>query len=73
LYANYTTICRECKDLKTLRYFNIIEIVKDEAEGGYVLLIPDLKGCLTCADKLDKGIEMLEDAKKQTSPAKVSS
>ena len=55
--------------MKNLEYYmNLnykIEIVKDEAEGGYVLLIPDLKGCLTCADKLDIGIEMLEDAKKQ--------
>jgi len=55
--------------VKNLEYYmNLnykIEIVKDEAEGGYVLLIPDLKGCLTCADKLDIGIEMLEDAKKQ--------
>jgi len=42
-----------------------IEIVKDEAEGGYVLSIPELKGCLTCADNLEKGMEMLEDAKKQ--------
>lgn len=42
-----------------------IEVVKDETEGGYVLSIPELKGCLTCADQLEKGIEMLEDAKKQ--------
>ncbi len=55
--------------MKNLEYYmNLnykIEIVKDEAEGGYVLSIPDLKGCLTCADKLNKGMEMLEDAKKQ--------
>lgn len=55
--------------MKNLEYYmNLnykIEIVKDEAEGGYVLAIPDLKGCLTCADKLDQGIKMLEDAKKQ--------
>jgi len=30
-----------------------------------VLSIPELKGCLTCADNLEKGMEMLEDAKKQ--------
>lgn len=42
-----------------------VEIVKDEAEGGYVLSIPDLKGCLTCADRLEQGMEMLEDAKEQ--------
>ena len=42
-----------------------IEVVRDKTEGGYVLSIPELKGCITCADKLDKGMEMLEDAKKQ--------
>jgi len=49
-------------------YLNLnykIEIIKDEAEGGYVLSIPDLKGRLTCAATLDQGIEMLEDAKRQ--------
>ncbi|MDD3851900.1 MAG: toxin-antitoxin system HicB family antitoxin [Bacillota bacterium] len=42
-----------------------IEIVKDEIEGGYVFSVPELKGCITCAESLEKGIEMLEDAKKQ--------
>lgn len=42
-----------------------IEIVKDDAEGGYALSIPELRGCVTCADTLEKGMEMLEDAKKQ--------
>jgi len=55
--------------VKSLEYYmNLnykIEIIKDEAEGGYVLLIPELKGCMTCADKLDRGMAMLEDAKKQ--------
>lgn len=55
--------------MKSLEYYmNLnykIEIIKDEAEGGYVLLIPELKGCMTCADKLDRGMAMLEDAKKQ--------
>lgn len=42
-----------------------IEIIRDEAEGGYVLSIPQLKGCITCADNLEEGILMLEDAKRQ--------
>jgi len=42
-----------------------IEVVRDETEGGYVFSIPELKGCLTCSDQLDKGMKMLEDAKKQ--------
>lgn len=54
------------KDLEYYMQLNYrIEIMKDEIEGGYVLSIPELKGCLTCADQLEKGIEMLEDAKKQ--------
>ena len=54
------------KDLKYYIGLNYkIEIIKDETEGGYVLSVPDLKGCLTCTDNLEKGIEMLEDAKKQ--------
>ena len=55
--------------MKSLEYYMDlnykIEIVRDKTDGGYVLSIPELKGCLTCADQLDKGIEMLEDAKKQ--------
>ncbi|MDO8685606.1 MAG: toxin-antitoxin system HicB family antitoxin [Clostridiales bacterium] len=55
--------------MKNLEYYMglnyKIEIVKDETEGGYVLSIPELKGCLTCADQLVKGLEMLDDAKKQ--------
>lgn len=54
------------KDLQYYMGLNYkIEIVKDETEGGYVLSIPELKGCLTCADSLEKGMEMIEDAKKQ--------
>lgn len=55
--------------MKELEYYmNLnyrIEIVKDEIEGGYVLSIPDLKGCLTCASSLDTGMRMLDDAKRQ--------
>jgi predicted RNase H-like HicB family nuclease len=55
--------------MKTLEYYMglnyKIEVVRDETEGGYVLSIPELNGCITCADSLGKGMEMLEDAKKQ--------
>lgn len=55
--------------MKNLEYYMDlnykIEIVKDETEGGVVLSIPELKGCLTCADSLESGMELLEDAKKQ--------
>src|SRR5665647_1020591 len=41
-----------------------IEITKDEAEGGFVLSCPDLKGCIACANTIETGITMLNDAKK---------
>jgi len=42
-----------------------IEVVKDKTEDGYVLSVPELKGCLTCADNLEEGMELINDAKKQ--------
>ena len=41
-----------------------IEVIEDKEEGGYALCCPELKGCVTCAETLEKGFEMLEDAKK---------
>lgn len=41
-----------------------IEIIPDNEEGGYALRCPDLPGCVTCAESIHEGIEMLEDAKK---------
>ncbi|MCL2820267.1 MAG: type II toxin-antitoxin system HicB family antitoxin [Oscillospiraceae bacterium] len=41
-----------------------IEVIKDEEEGGYALHCPELRGCITCADTIEKGFEMIEDAKK---------
>lgn len=55
--------------MKSLEYYMSlnyrIEIIEDKTEGGYVLSIPELKGCITCSDQLEKGMKMLEDAKKQ--------
>ena len=55
--------------MKNLEYYMSlnykIEIVEDKTEGGYVFSVPELKGCVTCADQLVKGMEMLEDAKRQ--------
>lgn len=55
--------------MKNLEYYmNLnykIEIVEEKEEGGYVLSIPELRGCMTCSDQLEKGMEMLEDAKEQ--------
>jgi len=41
-----------------------VEIIEDKEEGGYVFSCPELKGCFTCADSIQEGFEMLEDAKK---------
>jgi predicted RNase H-like HicB family nuclease len=41
-----------------------IEVVEDREEGGYALSCPELPGCLTCADTIERGLEMIEDAKR---------
>jgi predicted RNase H-like HicB family nuclease len=41
-----------------------IEFIEDKKEGGFTLHCPDLKGCITCAETLDQGFAMIEDAKK---------
>jgi antitoxin HicB len=42
-----------------------IEILRDEAESGYVLSHPELKGCVTCASSIEQGISQLNDAKSE--------
>ena len=41
-----------------------IEIIQDKEEGGYVLHCPELTGCITCAETIEHGFKMIEDAKK---------
>lgn len=57
------------KVLKDLDYYMSIdykiEIVKDEAEGGYAAWIPELKGCVTYAKDRETAIANLEDAKRE--------
>ena len=40
-----------------------VEVLKAEEGDGYVLHCPELKGCVTCADTLEEGFKMMEDAK----------
>jgi len=40
-----------------------IEIIEDKEEGGYALTCPELPGCITCAETIEKGLDMLKDAK----------
>lgn len=53
--------------MKTINYYkNLdykVEILKDKDEGGFVALIPELKGRITCGETLIKAYEALEDAK----------
>ena len=41
-----------------------LEIVPDQAEGGYAARFPELPGCLTCGDTLEETLEQAEDAKR---------
>ena len=41
-----------------------IEIIEDKEEGGYALHCPELPGCITCADTIEQGAKMIEDAKR---------
>ena len=48
-------------------YMNLsyrIEVIKEQEGSGYVLHCPELPGCITCAETVAEGMEMLEDAKK---------
>ena len=40
------------------------EVIPDKEEGGFALHCPDLNGCMTCAETLEDGFRMLEDAKR---------
>lgn len=54
--------------MKTLNdYLNLpyrMEVVEDLDEGGYVVSFPDLPGCITCGDTIEKAMENAQDAKK---------
>jgi len=41
-----------------------IEVVEDKEEGGFAFSCPELPGCITCAETISQGFEMIEDAKK---------
>lgn len=42
-----------------------IEITKDDSENTYVVSFPELKGCITCGDTIDKALQLAEDAKRE--------
>ena len=41
-----------------------LEIVKDPEEGGYVASYPDLPGCITCGETMERAVANAVDAKK---------
>ena len=68
--------CRNCPRLfgvgalieKNLDYYMRlsyrVEVIEDKEEGGYALHCPGLPGCITCAETVEEGTEMIEDAKR---------
>lgn len=53
---------------KTLEYYMSLpyrlEVIPDTCEGGFSARYPDLPGCITCADSLEKVVSNAMDAKK---------
>lgn len=41
-----------------------MEVVEDKDEGGFVVSYPDLPGCITCGETVEKAIENALDAKR---------
>lgn len=41
-----------------------MEVVEDKNEGGFVVSFPDLPGCFTCGETIEKAIMNALDAKK---------
>ncbi|MBQ6450682.1 MAG: type II toxin-antitoxin system HicB family antitoxin [Solobacterium sp.] len=41
-----------------------MEITPDPEEGGYVISFPDLPGCLTSGETIEKAVQNAEDAKR---------
>ena len=42
-----------------------MELIPDEAEGGYTVRYPDLPGGLSCADTLEDAVRNAEDARRE--------
>ena len=53
---------------KTIEYYmnlpHKMELVPDTDEGGFVVSFPDLPGCITCAETMEKAVENAIDAKR---------
>lgn len=55
--------------MKTLEYYMSLpyrlEIIPDTIEKGYGARYPELPGCITCADTIEKAIANAQDAKRE--------
>ena len=58
----------EAKMMKTLNDYMAMsyrmEIVEDKDEGGFVVSYPDLPGCITCGETVERRLQMLRMPKK---------
>ena len=56
------------KTMKTLNDYLAMsyrmEIVEDKDEGGFVVSYPELPGCITCGETIERAVENAADAKK---------
>ena len=54
--------------MKTIDYYMSLpykmEIIADMEEGGFVASFPELPGCLTCAETVEKAAENANEAKR---------
>ena len=41
-----------------------MEIVEDKDEGGFVVSYPELPGCITCGETIERAVENAADDKK---------
>ena len=41
-----------------------VEVIPDTEEGGFVVSIPELMGCITCGETIESAIHNITDAKK---------
>ena len=55
--------------MKTIDYYlglpYKMELVEDKDEGGFAVSFPDLKGCISLGDTLEKAVENANDAKRE--------
>ncbi|MDO4966150.1 MAG: type II toxin-antitoxin system HicB family antitoxin [Lachnospiraceae bacterium] len=55
--------------MKTVDYYMSLayrmEFIEDKEEGGYTVSFPELRGCITCGETLEKAYNNAMDAKRE--------